>query len=136
MPSIGNPDLEPKSSNMTRYYLYIKAGLEIDLETRFYKVGIGTGTIGRRLQAWLEAYALEHGHFFVIWSHESCEFYEKCRSQVGPGAAPLIGIHAAALKKSLKNGCEDPAFWQAIQHRHQLMMQIDPHYYYYHQISK
>lgn len=121
---------------MTHYYLYIKAGLEINLETRFYKVSVGTGITGQKFHSWLEAYALEHGHFFVLWSHESCEFFEKCCAQIGPGAAPLIGISAKVLKKSLKNGCEDPAFWQACQHRHKLLMQIDPHYYYYHQISK
>lgn len=120
---------------MTRYFLYIKAGLEIDIETRFYKVAVGSGISGQKLHSWLEAYANEHGHFFVLWSVDAAEFYTKCRDQIGHGAAPLIGIHAAGLKKSLKNGCEDPAFWQACQHRHNLLMQIDPHYYYYHKIS-
>lgn len=121
---------------MTHYFLYIKAGLEIDLETRFYKVAIGNGISGQQLHSWLEAFANEHGHFFVLWSHDDAEFYCKCRDQIGPGAAPLIGIDAAALKRFLKAGCDEPAQWQALQHRHHLLMQIDPDFYFHQSISK
>lgn len=121
---------------MTHYYLYIKAGLEIDLETRFYKVAVGTGVYGQKLHSWLEAYANEHGHFFVLWSADAADFYAKCRDQIGPGAAPIIGINAAALKNSLKTGCDDPAQWQGLQHRHHLLMQIDSEYFFHASISK
>lgn len=121
---------------MKSYYLYIKAGLEIDLETRFFKVGIGASKRDQKIRTWLEAYAIEHGHFFCVWSYHAAEFYRKCSIQIGPGAAPLILITAAQLRRGLKSGCEDPAIWQAIQHRHNLLMQIDPKYYFHYQISK
>lgn len=121
---------------MTHYYLYIQAGVRLDSDTRFYKVAVGEGQLGRRQNAWLEAYALEHGHFFVRWSSDSIQFVMDCRDSIGPDAAPIVSLPGRDLIKTLKNGCDDPQFWQACQHRHQLMMQIDPHYYACYQLSK
>lgn len=121
---------------MTHYHLYIKAGLEIDSTTRFYKVGIGQSERQIRIYTWLEAFAAEHGHFFALWNNDAAEFYTKCCDSIGHDAAPLIITSAEELKKTLKNGCEDPALWQAFNHRHRLLMKIDPHYYFYYQLSK
>lgn len=121
---------------MTHYYLYIKAGVQLDADTRFYKVAIGDGIIGTKTYTWLEAYAAEHGHLFVRWSHDAIEFVEKCRESIGHDAAFLLSLPGRDLIKTLKNGCEDPACWSAIQHRHQLLMKIDPKYYTYHELAK
>lgn len=121
---------------MTHYHLYIQAGCQIDSGTRFYKVGIGESVRQARIYTWLQAFAAEHGHFFVLWQSDSADFYTKCRDSIGHDAAPLIVTTAEELKKTLKNGCEDPAIWQAFHHQHQLMMKIDPHYYCYYQLSK
>lgn len=121
---------------MTHYHLYIKAGLEIDSTTRFYKVGIGQSERQSRLYTWLEAFAAEHGHFFALWNNDAAEFYAKCCDSIGHDAAPLIITTAEDLKKTLKNGCENPALWQAFNHRHKLLMKIDPNYYFYYQLSK
>lgn len=121
---------------MTHYYLYIKAGVRLDSDTRFYKVAVGDGVLGRKHLAWLEAFAFEHGHFFVIWNHEAVEFVMKCLESLGLHQQIVVSIPGRDLIKALKNGCDDPQFWQACQHRHQLMMQIDPHYYAYYQLSK
>lgn len=121
---------------MTHYYLYIQAGLEVDSQTHFYKVAIGESAKGLKMCSWLEAYAVEHGHLFVRWSLESAEFLFRCQESIGPDAQPIVAIPGHDLIQSLKNGCEDPACWQAIQHRHHLLMQIDPHYYTYYQIAR
>lgn len=121
---------------MTHYYLYIQAGVRLDSDTHFYKVAVGEGQQGRRQNAWLEAFAVEHGHFYVRWSTDAVQFAIDCQNSIGADAAPMVSIPGSDLIKSLKNGCDDPACWQAIQHRHQLLMQIDPHYYVYHELSK
>lgn len=121
---------------MTHYFLYIKAGVVLNEDTRFYKVGIGESKQGIRLQAWLEAYAAEHGHMFCRWSHDSWGFYSKCLISIGPNAQELQAITAAELKKVLRTGCEDPASYDAIMNRHKMMMAIDPHYYTYYELSK
>lgn len=121
---------------MTHYFLYIKAGVRLDSDTRFYKVAVGEGQQGRKQNAWLEAYAFEHGHFFVRWSSDAVQFVVNCQESIGADAAPVISIPGRDLIVSLKNGCEDPAFWLACKHRHELMMRIDPHYYTYHELSK
>ena len=121
---------------MTHYHLYIQAGVQLDAATRFYKVGIGQSKDQHRLYAWLHSYAIEHGHFFMLWSNDVAEFFCKCRESIGHGAAPLVTISAADLKKSLKTGCEDPAVFNAILHQHNLLMQIDTHYYMTYQLTK
>lgn len=121
---------------MTHYFLYIKAGVLLDENTTFYKVGIGESAVGVRHHAWLEAYAAEHGHMFCRWSQNAVEFYSKCIESIGPNAQLIKSIPAANLKKVLRTGCEDPESYYAILNRHSMMMAIDPHYYTYYELSK
>lgn len=121
---------------MTHYFLYIKAGVILNEDTRFYKVGIGESEVGVRLHAWLEAYAAEHGHMFCRWSLESAEFYSKCIESIGHNAQLIRAIPGSDLKKELRTGCDDPECYYAILNRHKMMMAIDPHYYAYYELSK
>ena len=121
---------------MTHYYLYIQTGVQLDADTRFYKVAVGESAKGHKMNAWLEAYAVEHGHFYVRWSHDATEFYSRCVDSIGRDTQCIVSLGAAELIKTLKTGCDDPACWSAIQHRHQLLMQIDPHYYAYHELAR
>lgn len=121
---------------MNRYYLYIQTGVQLNTDSKFYKVACGESAAGNRMNAWLEAYAAEHGHYFVRWSHDAADFYTKCVDSIGPDAHCIVAIGAKELIQSLKTGCDDPACWQAIQHRHNLLMQIDPHYYVYHELAR
>lgn len=114
---------------MTHYYLYIAAGATLDADTHFFKVGIGESEAQLKKKAWLEAYAFEHGHFFVQWSLEAVEFYMKCQESIGDGAKAIVSLSAVDAIKLLKAGCDDPAFYQAALHRHKLLLQIDPEYY-------
>ena len=121
---------------MTHYFIYIKAGVLLDANTAFYKVGIGESKQGMRMHAWLESYAAEHGHLFCRWSRESADFYSKCIDSIGHNAQLLQTITAPVLKSVLQTGCEDPSCYEAIMNRHKMMMAIDPHYYTYYQLSK
>lgn len=114
---------------MTHYYLYIKAGQSLDSNTDFFKVGIGQSAAQSRKLAWLQAYANEHGHFFVIWSPEAVEFMIKCQKSIGPNAKNVLAIMANDLVRILRDGGEIPSSYQAELNRHHLMMQIDPSYY-------
>lgn len=120
---------------MTHYYLYIRAGRTIDTDTRFYKVGIGESEAGRRLFAWLESYAFEHGHFFVIWSPDAANFMLKCQLSIGRDSSNIIAIKAVELVRVLRDGHAEPSTFQTNVNRHRLMMQIDPHYYCYYQLK-
>ena len=121
---------------MTRYYYYIKAGLVLDSQTTFYQVAVGEGQQGRRQNAWLEAYSIEHGHFFIRQTVSADDFIWKALLSVDKDIKDIVPINAKDLINSLKTGCDDPAVWQAIQHRHELLMEIDSHYFAYYQISK
>jgi hypothetical protein len=121
---------------MTHYYLYIKAGQELDTNTAFYKVGIGESETQTKKHAWLQAYAHEHGHFFVIWSPDAVDFMVKCQKSIGPNAKNVIAIIANDLVFILRDGGEIPSSYQAELNRHQLMMKIDPAYYCYNTIRK
>lgn len=120
---------------MTRYYLYIEAGTHLDADTNFYKVAIGESEQQRKIYAWLESYAIEHGHFFVRWSLDAADFLEKCVESIGPDAKPIHHIVGITLVRALKNGCEDPDTYLANQHRHEMLMRIDPKYYMFHHLS-
>lgn len=121
---------------MTHYYLYIQAGQELNTCTAFFKVGVGESEAQIKKRAWLQAYAQEHGHFFVIWSPETVDFMIKCQKSIGPKAKNVIAIMANDLIKILRDGAEVPSSYQAELNRHQLMMQIDPAYYCYNTIRK
>lgn len=121
---------------MTHYFLYIKAGVQLDADTRFYKVGIGESNAGMRMLSWLEAYAAEHGHMFCRWSHNAVEFYSRCIESIGHNAQLITAITALDLKRALQTGSEDPASYYAIMNRHKMMMAVDPHYYTYYELSK
>lgn len=121
---------------MTHYFLYIKAGVQLDAHTRFYKVLIGEGKNGVRQNAWLEAYAAEHGHMFVRLSLDARSFYAKCCMSIGVNVDIIETVTAKQLIETLKTGCEVPACFEAIHNRHKMMMQLDPHYYTYYELSK
>lgn len=121
---------------MTRYYLYIKSGVILNEDTRFYKLAIGEGCLGDRVKTWLEAYAHEHGHFFVLWSSSAADFYIKCRDSIGSKAADIIVLSGRDFVRSLKNGCEDPETLEACRNRHRLLMAISPDYFYSYQLSR
>lgn len=119
---------------MTHYYLYIKAGLEIDRNTTFYKVGVGESEAQRKKLAWLQAFANEHGHFFLRWSLDAVEFMIKCQDSIGVEHHQVLAVMACDLVRILRTGCEEPSSYQAELNRHRLLMQIDPNYYFCHTI--
>lgn len=121
---------------MTHYFLYIKAEVLLNENTRFYKVSIGESEAGIRMYSWLEAYASKHGHMFCRWSLDAVEFYSRCIESIGHNAQLISTITALDLKRALQTGCEDPACYEAIMNRHKMMMAIDPHYFTYYQLSR
>lgn len=121
---------------MTHYYLYIRAGQTLDSDTRFYKVGIGESEAQRRKFAWLESYAFEHGHFFVIWSPDAVDFMLKCQQSIGRDSSNIIALKAVELVRILRDGHAEPSTFQTNVNRHRLMMKIDPAYYCYYTIRK
>ena len=121
---------------MTHFFLYIEAGTQLDEDTRFYKVTIGESKKGIKQRAWLESYAIEHAHFFAIWSYDAADFLERCRNSIGPQANMLSLISGENLIKHLKTGTDDPESYLANVNRHHMMMQLDPHYFAYYQIGR
>lgn len=114
---------------MTHYYLYIRAGKTLCSDTRFYKVGIGESESQQRNYAWLESYAFEHGHFFVIWSPEAVDFLLKCLQSIDRDSSNIIALKAVELVRILRDGHAEPSTFQTNVNRHRLMMKIDPNYY-------
>lgn len=59
---------------MKRYYYYIVAGESIDLQTKFYKVGIGTSCQDQRDYKTLTSIAQRRGYYFALVDSDSLEF--------------------------------------------------------------
>ena len=114
---------------MVHYYIYIECGPTLTETARFYKVGVSQGVLGRSQMAFLESYALEHGHFFVIVSNDAWSFVEKCLSSIGKSLVDVLACTAGHLIKHFKVGEELPETYLANLQRHKMMMAIDPAYY-------
>lgn len=114
---------------MTHYYLYIEAGLSIDSNSRFYKVGIGESEVQCKKRAWLESYAYEHGHFFVRWSLDAVEFLARCLESVNKDLFDVLTVKADDICAFFNGTGDEPAFYQSALNRHRLLKQIDPSYY-------
>lgn len=114
---------------MVHYYIYIECGPTLTETARFYKVGVGQGVLGRKQMAFLESYALEHGHFFVIGSLDAWSFVEKCLKSIGKSLADVLPCTAGHLIRHFKVNEELPETYFANLQRHKLMMAIDPAYY-------
>lgn len=121
---------------MTHNYLYIAAESTIDHDSRFFMVGIGESERMQKHQAWLEAYAFEHGHFFVKWTSDAVEFCRKCLDSVGLKMDAVHAVKAPDLVKYLGYGVKTPIFYQSAMNRHHMLMQIDSNYYFNNTISK
>lgn len=121
---------------MTQLFLYIQTGVQLNTQTRFYKVAIGQSEKQLNVRAWLESYAIEHGHFFALWNANAVAFLDKCLDSVNRSPLDVQHIVGTALVRSLKSGTEDPETYEANRNRHNLMKQIDPNYYAYYQMSK
>ena len=121
---------------MLHYYIYIECGPTLTESAHFYKVGVGQGVLGRRQMAFLESYALEHGHFFVIGSLDAWSFVEKCLGTIGKSLADVLPCTAGHLIRHFKVGEELPETYLANLQRHKLMMAIDPAYYTQIQLQK
>lgn len=121
---------------MVHYYIYIECGPTLTETARFYKVGIGQGVQGRKQMAFLESYALEHGHFFVVSSLEAWSFVVKCLVSIHKTLFDVIPCSADHLIKHFKVGEELPETYFANLQRHKLMMAIDPAYYTQIQLQK
>lgn len=120
---------------MTHYYLYIKAGLRIDAATSFYNVAIGESEAQRRKLAWLQAFANEHGHFFVRMNPDARDFMAKCLESVNKDLFDVVTLKADKLVGILRTGCEEPSSFQAELNKHHLLMAIDHDYYCYQTIE-
>lgn len=113
---------------MIRNYLYIKAGRQLDSDTRFYMVGVGGSAAQQKKKAWLQAFANEHGHFFVLWSNDAVGFYHRCQDSIGPNYHLLDVVSSDDLVRYLKTGDEEPCTYQAEINRHRILMQLDAQY--------
>lgn len=121
---------------MVHYYIYIECGSTLTDKARFYKVGIGQSELGSKQMAFIESYALEHGHFFVIASFDAWEFVSKCLKSINKNIFDVVPCTAAHLIKHFKVGAELPETYYANLQRHKLMMAIDPAYYTQIQLQK
>lgn len=120
---------------MTHFYLYIAAGETIDRNTQFFMVGIGESEKMRKHQAWLEAFAFEHGHFFVKWTADAVDFCRKCLESVGLKMDSVKAVKAPEFVRFLASGNQGPVFYQQALNRHHMLMQIDSRYYFEHTIN-
>lgn len=114
---------------MTHYYLYIHCGASLSEDSRFYKVAIGQSSRETKFFTYLESYALEHGHYFVLWDADAIEFLKKCLDSINGTLSQVIIVNGADFVKSLKENAPVPYSLNANLQRHDLLRRIDAAYY-------
>lgn len=87
---------------MMHYYYFIVAGREIDENTRFYKVRIGSSKQAQRDFLYLTSYSVDHGHYFSILNDTSVEFVCKVQKSIHLKEIPWIYCDARDLVRALK----------------------------------
>lgn len=94
------------------------AGKEIDSESMFFKVAVGSTAQAQRDFLYLTQFAKEHGHYFELWTLEVDLFLEKIANSLphadGECAAtilPMVATSARDLVRSLKDmGVLEPSY--------------------------
>lgn len=113
---------------MTHYHLYINAGALVDETSVVYKVGIGTSKQANQDYLFLTAYAVEHGHYFALWSNESVEFLLRIQQSVAPVELYPRLISARDLVRQFKTQLANPLDQSALHDRHKFRMQTSLNY--------
>ena len=113
---------------MTHYHLYIQAGAVVDETSVVYKVGIGTSKQANQDYLFLTAYAVEHGHYFTLWSNESVEFYLRVQQSVAPIELYPKAISSRDLVRQFKTQLANPLDQSALHGRHKFRMQTSLNY--------
>lgn len=114
---------------MTHIYLYIECGASLDEDSRFYFVTIGESQVETRIYAYLESYALEHGHYFVLRDETALEFLTRCLISINGNLSLVRQCSGRELRNYFMESAPVPYSLVANQQRHDLLKRIDPAYY-------
>lgn len=114
---------------MTHIYLYIECGKSLDEDSRFYFVTIGESQRESHIYAYLESYALEHGHYFVLRDETALEFLTRCLISINGSLSQVRQCSGHELMNHFKKSEPEPYSLVANQQRHDLLKRIDPAYY-------
>ena len=95
---------------MTHYHLYImEDGPEVGPSSKFFKVAIGTNVQATRDYLFLTAHAVEHGHYFEMWSHDVDVFLAHLdKSLDGQVVYSMTPIKARDLVRNIKANTAAP----------------------------
>lgn len=70
-------------NSMTRNYIYIEAGREIDETSRFFRVSIGTSKQSNRDYLFLLAYSMSHNYFLELNSSSVADYLLNIAESLG-----------------------------------------------------
>lgn len=93
---------------MTCKYYYVSAGAVCDDATRIYVVTLGISAQGKRDHAFLQSYAIQHGHYFEKMSVDSDTFILNLRESLAEFDISTQLIAGRDLVKLLRQGLTVP----------------------------
>ena len=93
---------------MVHYHYYIIAGAQCDESTRILKVAVGTSKQSQRDYVFLQAYALQHKHFFHIVDQPTVIFVDKVRRSLVEWNIQVEYISCRDLVREMKNQQRHP----------------------------
>lgn len=114
---------------MTHIYLYIECGKSLDDDSHFYYVTIGVSQRETRIYTYLESYAIEHGHYFVLRDATAINFLKRCLDSINGTLSQVRQCSGKELLEHFKESNPVPYSLNANRNRHELLKKIDPAYY-------
>ena len=113
---------------MVHYYYYVSAGAQCDESTRIYKVAVGTSKQCQRDYVFLQAYALQNGHYFEVVSSRSDEFVKRLRHSLAQFNVQLEWLSCRDLCRELRQMTATPCAAGALTGAHRQRKSLDLNY--------
>ena len=113
---------------MTHKYYYVSAGAVCDDATRIYIVTLGISAQGKRDHAFLQSYAIQHGHYFEKMSADSDIFILNLRDSLAEFSISTQLIAGRELVKLLRQGIAEPLNQSHLQAANYQLKMLDTSY--------
>ena len=121
---------------MIHYHLYISAGRQIDNSAQFFKVAVGSSAQANRDFLFLVAHAVDHGHYFALWSQREVEFCDRIARSLSLSRLPFRRVTARDLVRSFKQGSSLPLSANLLHNAHRQNAQLNLDYRISHFLSR
>lgn len=113
---------------MKHYHVLIIAGRQVDLNSQFFRLAIGSSMQGNRDYLFLQSLAVSHGYFFHLYDNYCVDFLFKIAESLGLDRVSLIDCDVREWVRNFKAGTSLPLSQQSLSNQHHTRYFLDLNY--------